>query len=35
MRVGAFLAIFGSLLCLLKITGKEDILWLKGLICKK
>ena len=35
MRVGAFLAIFSSLLCLLKITGKEDLHWLRGLICKK
>ena len=35
MRLGAFLAIFASLLCLLGITGKEDILWFKGLIRKK
>ena len=35
MRIGAFLSIFASLLCLLKITGKEDVLWLKGLVYKK
>lgn len=32
LRLGAFLGVFGSLLCLLGITGKEDILWLRGLI---
>ena len=35
MRVGAFLALFASLLCLLKITGKEDLRWLKGLLRPK
>ena len=31
----AYLMLLGSLLCLLGITGKEDILWLQGLLCKK
>ncbi len=30
-RIAAFLGLYGSLLFLLKIVGKEDILWLKGL----
>jgi len=31
----AFLLLFGSLLCLFQVTGKDDLLWLKGLIRKK
>ena len=31
----AFLFLFGSLLCLFQVTGKEDLLWLKSLIRKK
>jgi len=31
----AFLLLFSSLLCLFQVTGKDDLLWLKGLICKK
>ena len=31
----AYLLLLGSLLCLFRITGREDILWLRGLICKK
>ena len=35
VRACAFLAILASLLTLLRILSKEDILWLKGLVCKK
>ena len=35
LRGICFVAIFGSLLTLLQILSKEDILWIKGLICKK
>lgn len=35
LQVGAYLLILGSLLCLFRITGREDILWLKGLIGRK
>ena len=35
LRAGAFLAILASLLTLFRILSKEDILWLKGLVCKK
>ncbi len=30
-----FIAVLGSLLTLLRILSKEDLLWIKGLICKK
>lgn len=30
-----YIALLGSLLCLLQVTGKEDLLWLKGLVHKK
>ena len=35
LRAVAFILIFGSLLVLLRVIGKEDILWVKGLIYKK
>jgi len=35
LRGICFVAIFGSLLTLLQILSKEDILWIKGLLCKK
>ena len=35
LRAGAFLLILGCLLYLLGVIGKEDIVWLKGLITKK
>ncbi len=31
----AYLLIWGSLLCLFQVTGKEDFLWLRGLIGKR
>lgn len=31
----AYLLLLGSLLCLFRVTGREDILWLKGLLQKK
>ena len=31
----AYLLLLGSLLCLFRVTGREDILWLKGLVRKK
>lgn len=34
-KIMAYLPLLGSLLCLFRITGREDILWLRGLICKK
>ena len=34
-RAAAYLLLLGSLLCLFQITGREDILWLKGLLAKK
>ena len=35
LQAGAFLVIFGCLLILLRVVGKEDMAWLKGLIAKK
>ena len=35
LRAVGFIVLFGCLLTLLKVIGKEDILWLKGLIAKK
>ena len=35
LRGGAYVAILGCLLVLLRIVSKEDLLWTKGLICKK
>ena len=35
LRTGAFLTIFVCLLFLLKILSREDITWVKGLVCKK
>ena len=35
LRAGAFVLILGCLLFLLRVVGKEDIVWLKGLIAKK
>jgi len=34
-RITAYLLMLGSLLCLFGITGREDIFWIRGLICKK
>ena len=34
-RAGAYLLILGSLLFLLRILGREDIAWVRGLIRKK
>ena len=34
-RITAFVLMLGSLLCLFQVTGREDILWLKGLLHKK
>ena len=34
-RAIAYCALLGSLLCLFQITGREDIRWLRGLVCKK
>lgn len=31
----SFLLLLGSLLCLFQVTGREDILWLRGLVRKK
>lgn len=31
-RICAYLLLLGSLLCLFQVTGREDILWLRGLI---
>ncbi len=31
-RTAAFVALLGSLLCLLRVTGKEDIKWLMGMV---
>lgn len=31
----SFILLFGSLLCLFQVTGREDIIWFKGLIRKK
>jgi len=33
--VTAYLLILGSLFCLFQVTGKQDLLWLLGLIRKK
>lgn len=35
LRTGAFLTVLTCLLFLLKILSREDLIWLKGLICKK
>lgn len=35
MQCIVYLALLGSLLCLLQVTGKEDFFWLKGLVHKK
>ena len=35
MRTGTYLALLVCLLFLLKILSREDIGWVKGLICKK
>ena len=32
---GVFLCLLGSLLCLMQVVGKEDFLWLQGLIQRK
>ena len=34
LRIGAFLALWGSLLVLLRVISREDTLWIKGLIVK-
>ena len=34
-RTIAYLLLLGSLLCLFQVTGREDILWLRGLVRKK
>lgn len=34
-KLTAYLMLLGSLLCLFRITGREDILWLRGLLRKK
>ena len=34
-RTISYLLLLGSLLCLFRVTGREDILWLKGLLRKK
>lgn len=34
-RIIAYLLLLGSLLCLFQVTGKADVLWLKGLLYKK
>ena len=34
-RAGAYITILGCLLFLLRVVSKADLLWLKGLICKK
>jgi len=34
-RSVGYLALLGSLLCLFRITGREDIAWLLGLLRKK
>ncbi len=34
-KTAAYIAALGSLLCLFRVTGREDILWLKGLLQKK
>ena len=31
-RITAYLLLLGSLLCLFQVTGREDILWIKGLL---
>ena len=35
IRAGAFIVIFGCLLFLLSVLGKEDVAWIKGLIKKR
>jgi len=35
IRISAFGLLFGSLLILLRVLGKEDLLWIKGLVAKK
>ena len=34
-RVGAYVLLLGSLLCLFRVVGREDIIWLKTLIKRK
>ena len=34
-QCGVFLCLLGSLLCLMQVVGKEDFLWLRGLIQRK
>ena len=34
-RVCAYLLLLGSLWCLLRVTGREDLRWLRGLVAKK
>ena len=34
-RTIAYLLLLGSLLCLFQVTGREDILWLRGLVSRK
>ena len=34
-RLAAYLGLLGSLLFLFRVTNKEELLWIKGLICKK
>ena len=34
-QCGVFLCLLGSLLCLMQVVGKEDFLWLQGLIQRK
>ena len=35
LRTGAFILLWGSLLVLLRVIGKEDLTWVKGLFVKK
>ena len=34
-RLVGFTALFGSLLCLFRVTGREDLRWLRGLLAQK
>ena len=35
LQIGAYLLLLGSLLCLFRITGREDIAWVRGLVKSK
>ena len=34
-RMAVFLLLYGSLLCLFGVTGKADLVWMRGLVYKK